>query len=647
MKNGNMNRSSRVLRKKAEELFSKRPVKTWSELTEAEAMKLVHELEVHQIELELQNEELNLTKNAEHEIADKYTELYDFSPTGYFSLSREGRIVELNLSGAKLLGKERSLLMNSFFGVFISGDSRQCFSLFFKKVFISNTEDTCEVTLLPKYGPKMDVVLAGKVTENGEQCRISVLDITERRRKETILSARNTILEFSYHSSLDELLKKALEEIEVLSKSKISFFHFVEEDQVTLSLQTWSANALKKMGVIYGNGPHYRIDQAGVWANCVASRSVVVHNDYLSPSHRKGLAGGYAPVIRELVVPVFRNEKIVAILGVGNKETDYDQADIQSISQIADIVWDIAGRKQTEEDAQNTTEALKFLAQYSDLEAKLDFFALLAQFLARSLDANFVCIDRLEGDGLSARTLAVWHDGVFEDNLVYALKDTPCGYLVGKTVCCFPAGVTSLFPRNTLLQDLNAESYVGVTLWSHTGIPIGLVAVIKSSPLFKRRQAEELLKLVAVRASGELERLDVETERRKAEQLLTRSNEFNNSLLQTIPFGMDIVDENGNILFLSDNLKRYHGEIAPGKKCWDLYRDDKRQCSDCPLHAGITIGETSLYEAHGVLGGKVFEIYHTGMIFNGKKAMLEVFVDITERKQADDEIHSEAVTTGG
>jgi hypothetical protein len=59
----------------------------------------------------------------------------------------------------------------------------------------------------------------------------------------------------------------------------------------------------------------------------------------------------------------------------------------------------------------------------------------------------YVCIDRLEGDGLTARTLAIWCDGHFEDNLSYALKDTPCGDVVGKEVCCFPAGVSALFPR--------------------------------------------------------------------------------------------------------------------------------------------------------------------------------------------------------
>ena len=70
----------------------------------------------------------------------------------------------------------------------------------------------------------------------------------------------------------------------------------------------------------------------------------------------------------------------------------------------------------------------------------------MARFLAGSLEMDFVCIDRLEGDGLSARTVAVWCDGHFQDNVTYALKDTPCGELLGKEVCCFPASVGRFFP---------------------------------------------------------------------------------------------------------------------------------------------------------------------------------------------------------
>jgi PAS domain S-box-containing protein len=128
------------------------------------------------------------------------------------------------------------------------------------------------------------------------------------------------------------------------------------------------------------------------------------------------------------------------------------------------------------------------------------------------------------------------------------------------------------------------------------------------------------------------------TDRKRAEEELKQSHAFSESLLKTIPFGMDIVDEAGNILFQSDNFIRLFGEKAVGRKCWELYRDDKKQCSDCPLKQGITVGETEAYESHGVLGNRIFEINHTGMMYQGKKAMLEIFQDITERKTNEEEL---------
>lgn len=128
------------------------------------------------------------------------------------------------------------------------------------------------------------------------------------------------------------------------------------------------------------------------------------------------------------------------------------------------------------------------------------------------------------------------------------------------------------------------------------------------------------------------------TERKRAEEELNQSYAFNESLLRTIPFGMDIVDEAGNILFLSDTFKRIFGEGDVGEKCWELYRDDKRQCMECPLSKGIIIGETDVYESHGVLSGRTFEISHTGMMYRNQKAMLEIFQDISERKESEAEL---------
>lgn len=128
------------------------------------------------------------------------------------------------------------------------------------------------------------------------------------------------------------------------------------------------------------------------------------------------------------------------------------------------------------------------------------------------------------------------------------------------------------------------------------------------------------------------------TERKRADDILKETDEFNRSLLMTIPFGMDVVDETGTILFMGEKFRKMFGGDAIGKKCWDLYCDNGVQCEGCPLRNDIKTGTTSTYEAHNILGGKIFDINHTGMIFHGKKAMLEIFHDITERKKSENDL---------
>jgi len=182
-----------------------------------------------------------------------------------------------------------------------------------------------------------------------------------------------------------------------------------------------------------------------------------------------------------------------------------------------------------------TEETLLFLLQCGSRHPGEDFFESLARYLAQTLNMDFVCIDQLKGDSLSAKTLAVYHDGRFEDKVEYTLKDTPCGDVVGKQICVFPAGVCNLFPKDAALQDLQAESYVGTTLWSSAAKPIGLIAVIGRQPLTNPSLAESILKLVSIRAAAELERRD-------AENLLFEANQFTRQIINCVREGIIVYD---------------------------------------------------------------------------------------------------------
>ncbi|MDO9256111.1 MAG: PAS domain S-box protein [Bacteroidales bacterium] len=174
--------ASNHLRQKAEELLKHKPARNKSELSEAEALRLIHELEVHQVELEIQNEELRLA-NAK---ANDATELYDFAPTGYFTLSRDGEILGLNLSGAAMLGRERSRVINSRFAFFISNDTKPAFQIFLDKVFGSTAPHSCEVILQANGNSLMYVHLSAVVSGKGSQCLLTAVDITEHKSLEAL-----------------------------------------------------------------------------------------------------------------------------------------------------------------------------------------------------------------------------------------------------------------------------------------------------------------------------------------------------------------------------------------------------------------------------------------------------------------------------
>ena len=193
--------------------------------------------------------------------------------------------------------------------------------------------------------------------------------------------------------------------------------------------------------------------------------------------------------------------------------------DKQWALRLTGTLTDINHRKKLE-------ETQLFLLENDRNQDDGDFFHRLATFLAHSLAMEFICIDRLSGDKLTAHTLAVLDDGRFLDNHSYTLKDTPCGAVIAQDICVFPERVRQLFPRDQILEEMAAESYLGVTLRGSKGREIGLIAAIGRRPLAERETAEAILKLVAIRAASELERREAEKEREHLQSQLLQAQKM-------------------------------------------------------------------------------------------------------------------------
>lgn len=170
--------NTRLLRIKAEEKLREEQKNTEIQETETDVKRLLHELQVHQIELEMQNEELHRINETAETALKKYTMLYDFAPMGYFTLDSEGRICDLNFTGAEILGERHFSLLNSHFKLYVSEHSQPVFDRFFTKVFSGNMKESCEVWVGLDRNSLSHVYLEGIVTGDDRECLLAVVDIS-------------------------------------------------------------------------------------------------------------------------------------------------------------------------------------------------------------------------------------------------------------------------------------------------------------------------------------------------------------------------------------------------------------------------------------------------------------------------------------
>ena len=146
--------------------------------------------------------------------------------------------------------------------------------------------------------------------------------------------------------SRKEFIEFSLEECVRLTKSEVGYFDFFSDEQKNIHLYAFSRKAHEKCNVV--ENIHYPLEKAGIWADCIRLRKPVIHNDYPNEPNKKGVPEGHIPVKRHMSVPVFDGEKIVAILGVGNKEEPYNEMDVNQLMIFMDNMWRILKQKQSE-----------------------------------------------------------------------------------------------------------------------------------------------------------------------------------------------------------------------------------------------------------------------------------------------------------
>ena len=591
-----------ALRQKAEAAWQQTASESkeaFEDLTNAASRSLLQELQVHQIELEMQNEDLRRAKLELEVSRASYLNLYELAPVGYFSVSDDGLLLQANLTLANMLGMVRSSLPGQRVSKFVFNTDQDLWYRLRRQLLDGAAPQAVELRLRKADGTHLWVHLSATAAQDdagARVLRVVVGDISERKQAEAALSESDARWKFAVDGLGDGLWD----------------WH----------LQTGVAFYSQRYKEMFG----YADADIGTTANEWSQR---MHPDD-------------APGVMAALQPCFDGEADVA------------SVEFRMLCKDGTWRWTLGRGMVMSRDAQG--HALRLIGTNTDISERKQgvavdqflaqtfggpdphaFFCALARFLADSLQMDYVCVDRLEGDGLNATTLAVWNGGHFDDNLRYALSGTPCGEVVGKQVCCFPASVCLFFPHDAALRALRAESYIGVTLWSHTGQPIGLIGAISRLPLSNRAHAETTLARVAVRAAGELERLDAEAALRVSE---TRFRQ----LLNDIPLvSVQGYGEDGSTHFwneASEHLYGYSATEVLGRSLLDTI-------IPAEMHEGVRQGMRQMFEtATPIPPGElslrrkdgsrvdVFSSHAYVRVPGQPPEMFCVDVDLTERKQA-------------
>ena len=225
-------------------------------------------------------------------------------------------------------------------------------------------------------------------------------DITERKKSEAAIlrdqERQRALLELNQMNDLDpkEVSKYAVEESIKISGSKIGYIAFMNDDESVLTMHYWSNAAMAECCTI-DKPIEYPIEKTGLWGEAVRQRKPVITNDYAAPNPlKKGTPDGHVQIERHMNIPVFAGKKIVAVAGLGNKGTDYDEEDVRQLTLMMDGMWHILRHKRAEADG---IQQRKFLETILDslthpfyvINAK-DFTIQLANSFARSLCGNFI-----------------------------------------------------------------------------------------------------------------------------------------------------------------------------------------------------------------------------------------------------------------
>ena len=416
--------------------------------------RIIHEFELNQIELEMQNEELLLANVISLDVAERYSDLFNFSSSGYLILSQNGEILDLNFTGARILGKERFNLKNNMFAFFVLDEYKNVYNNFLEKIFKNKSKNTCEVILTPTDSIPIDVLLTGILTQNGDQCLMTMLDVTERKQTHKYRSLTREILQIlnepgdihdTLHRTLTELkLKTGFDAVGIrlqegndypytdhsglFSDFLLTENTLIEQDSKGKIFRDEKGNEQKICTcemIISGsfNQTDSNVTQGGSWWTDNSYQKQVEHSKEDDGLNARKLCAlhGYESVA---LIPIRNNDKIIGLIQFNDHRKDvFNRNNVEFLEGIALYIGTALMRKQAEERLRKNEELLRSITQNApEIIIQLDRQGTIL-YMNRSLPGNMPkdCI----GKNFCTWTLPEYHEIMNHSlNLVFDQFDT-------------------------------------------------------------------------------------------------------------------------------------------------------------------------------------------------------------------------------
>lgn len=314
--------------------------------------------------------------------------------------AEDGEVILLNHSWSEITGYDVILTFSDWtemaFGARLPMANETVESIY----GITDRVHEGEFTIHTFFGEKrkwdMSSAPLGTLTDGRRAIITMAVDITERKKTEEISDSVLKVLETMEKLSPNNLMSYALEECIKLTDSHIGFFHLINPDQETIQLVTWSSETLDQCHV-KKTTTHYPISQAGIWVDAFYERRPVIHNDYSITTRKNELPKGHCPLLRDLTIPIIEGDKVTGILGVGNKNTEYTQNDVNQASIFINNIWTLIQRKKLEDELIKARKSAEAASQ-----AKSDFLSSMSHEIRTPMNAIIGMAEALSGTPLNS-----------------------------------------------------------------------------------------------------------------------------------------------------------------------------------------------------------------------------------------------------